>query len=290
MFGIISALGAASAWTYACYLWRKQTKYLSATQINITKNVIAFIIFSPVILTFDFHSNIKEIFILFLSGIIGISLGDTFYIISLKKLGTRRTLTIESLSPIIATVLGSLFLKEMLPFNVWIGIFIVSISLVGVVSQKMKSTLLITSDSDKKKGLIFAFLSVLCAVISASISRLVLTSSDLYPLQTTEIRLLGSIAALLPFLRKNWTYSVRKMPLSNRLSLLVATFFGTNIGILLQQNVFKLLPLGLGWTLLSTSPVMALFFARAEGDELNWNTYVLAATTILGIGIVFFKN
>ena len=57
--------------------------------------------------------------------------------------------------------------------------------------------------------------------------------------------------------------------------------------ILLQHNVFKLLPIGLGWTLLSTSPIMALFFARAEGEEVNWKTYVLTATTILGVGIVF---
>ena len=77
------------------------------------------------------------------------------------------------------------------------------------------------------------------------------------------------------------------MPLNNKLSLLYATFLGTNVGILLQQNVFKLLPIGLGWTLLSTSPVMALFFARAEGEEVNWKTYVLTATTILGVGIVF---
>ena len=287
MFGIVSALGAASSWTFACYLWRQQTKYFSAAQINITKNIIALIIFLPVILTFDFQSSFKEIFILFLSGIIGISLGDTFYIISLKKLGTRRTLTVEALSPIIATLLGSLFLKEMLPFKVWVGVLIVSISLVGVAFQKTLNNKYILLNNDRKKGFIFAFLSVLCAVIGAALSRLVLTNSDLNPFQTTEIRLIGSIVGLLPFLRKELTDSVKKLPLKNKLSLLYATFFGTNVGILLQQNVFKLLPIGLGWTLLSTSPIMALFFARAEGEKVNWKTYVLTATTILGVGIVF---
>ena len=287
MFGIISALGASSSWTFACYLWRQQTKYFSAAQINITKNLIALIIFSPVILSFDFQSSFKEIFILFLSGIIGISLGDTFYLISLKKLGTRRTLTVEALSPIIATVIGSLLLKEMLPFKVWIGVLIVCISLVGVAFQKTINNQDIVLNNDRKKGFIFAFLSVFCAVIAAALSRWVLINSDLNPFQTTEIRLLGSILGLLPFLRKELTDSVRKLPLKNKISLLYATFLGTNVGILLQQNVFKLLPIGLGWTLLSTSPLMALFFARAEGEELNWKTYLLTATTILGVGIVF---
>ncbi len=287
MFGIISALGAAGSWTYACYLWRQQTKYFSAAQINITKNIIAFIIFSPVILTFSFQSCIKDIFVLFLSGIIGISLGDTFYIISLKKLGTRRTLTVEALSPIIATVLGSLFLKEILPFTVWIGVFIVSISLVGVVFQKTITEQDITSNNLKNEGFMFAFLSVLCAVIAACLSRSVLTSSSLNPFQSTEIRLLGSIFGLIPVLRKGLGDAVGKIPLKNKLNLFFATFLGTNIGILLQQNVFKLLPIGLGWTLLSTSPVMALFFARAEGEKINWKTCALTATTMLGVGIVF---
>ena len=287
MLGILSALGAASSWTFACYLWRQQTKYFSAAQINITKNIIAFIIFSPVILTFDFQSSFNEIFVLLLSGTIGISLGDTFYIISLKKLGTRRTLTVEALSPIIATILGAIFLKEILPFKVWVGVFIVSISLVGVAFQKTINSQNITSNKDRKEGFVFAILSVLCAVIAAALSRFVLINSNLNPFQTTEIRLLGSIFALLPFLRKKLTYSVRKIPLKNKISLLFATFLGTNIGILLQQNVFKLLPIGLGWTLLSTSPVMALIFARVEGEEVNWKTYLLTATTILGVGIVF---
>jgi len=287
LLGILSALGAASSWTLACYLWRQQTKYFSAAQINITKNIIALIIFSPVILTFDFQSSFNEIFVLLLSGIIGISLGDTFYIISLKKLGTRRTLTVEALSPIIATILGSFFLKEILPFKVWVGVLIVCISLVGVAFQKTINNQDIALNNTRKEGFVFAFLSVLCAVIAAALSRWVLINSDLNPFQTTEIRLIGSIFGLLPFLRKDMIDSVRNLPVKHKFSLLYATFLGTNIGILLQQNVFKLLPIGLGWTLLSTSPVMALFFARAEGEEVNWKTYVLTATTILGVGIVF---
>ena len=287
MFGILSALGAASSWTYACYLWRKQTKYLSVLQINITKNIIAFIIFSPVILTFNFQSEFKEVFILLLSGIIGISIGDSFYIISLKKIGTRLTLTVEALSPVIATVLGALFLREMLSLKVFLGIIIVSISLIGVALQKTINHNNIISKTDKNIGFMFAFLSVLCAVIAAALSRLVLINYSLNTFQTTEIRLLGSIIGMFPVLQNNLIVSIKDLPAKNKLKILYATVLGTNIGILLQQNVFKLLPIGLGWTLLSTSPVIALFFARAEGEQLNWKTLVLTMTTILGVGIVF---
>ncbi len=287
MLGIVSALGAAGSWTYACYLWRQQTEYFSASQINITKNIIALIIFSPVILTFNFQSDFTEILILFVSGIIGISIGDTFYIIALQKLGTRRTLTVEALSPILATILGSTLLGENLSIKIWLGIFVVSISLIGVALQKTISNKYITFKIDKKKGFAFALLSVLCAVVAAALSRFVLIKSDLNPFQTTEIRLLGSIIGLLPFTRTSFINSILNIPLDSQFKLLYATFIGTNIGILLQQNVFKLLPIGLAWTLLSTSPVISLLFAKAEGEEVNWATLVLTATTILGVCIVF---
>ncbi len=287
MFGIISALAAASSWTYACHLWKIQTKYLLASQINIIKNIIAFIVFSPVLFTFEFHSNFKAITILLVSGILGIAIGDTFYIRSLKILGTRRTLTFEALSPIIATLLGAFLLNETLPIKIWLGIAIVSISLVGIAFQKTRNSQDIRFSSDKKKGYIFATLSVLCAVIAAILSRLVLISSDLNPFQTTEIRLFGSILALLPFMQNNITRSIKSLPFENIISLLLATILGTNIGILLQQNVFRILPIGIGWTLLSTSPLMALFFARSEGEEINWKTLVLTTMIILGVGTVF---
>ncbi len=285
MIGIFSAIGAASSWTYACYLWRQQTKYLSASQINIIKNIIAFIIFSPILFTFHFESSVREILILFVSGIIGIALGDTFYIISLKSLGTRRTLTFESASPIIAALLGSFLLNETLPFKMWLGVFIVSISLLGVSLQKKINNQDIITNINKNQGIAFALLSVLCAVVAATLSRLVLVNSDLNPFQTTEIRLFGGIIGLLPLIKYNFINLIKKLPYKNRFNLVYASFWGTNIGILLQQNVFKILPIGLGWTLLSTSPVIALFFARSEGDEVNWKNILLSATTLLGVAI-----
>ncbi len=286
MFGIIFALGAASSWTYACYLWRKQTKYLSASQINITKNIIAFLIFSPVILTLDFQHNLQEILILLLSGIIGISIGDTFYIMSLKKLGTRRTLTVEAFSPVIATLLGSILLHEILSLKSWVGTMIVTFSLIGVALDKTVEYKLGTVEKEKKLGFIFAFLSVLCAVSAATLSRLVLINSDLRPFQSTEIRLFGSIISLLPFMRNDLINSITELSFERKIRLVFATFLGTNIGILFQQYVFKLLPIGLGWTLLSTSPIISLFFARAEGEDFDWKTLALTITTILGVALV----
>ena len=64
---------------------------------------------------------------------------------------------------------------------------------------------------------------------------------------------------------------------------LLSIFLGTNLGILLQQIVFKTLPLGIGWTLLSTSPLISLFFAmKEEGRITKW---IIFFTTSLFLGL-----
>ena len=255
MIGILAALGAAFSWTCACFLWREQTKYLSARQLNLTKNVVALLIFSPALLTFNLQSNLREFCILLLSGAIGIAIGDSLYIIALRKLGTRRTVATESLSPILANTLGSILISETLPLKTWIGTLIVSASLVSSARQKTTSVNSEISGETSDNGFIYAFSSVLCAVLAAVLSRTVLVSSTLSPFQTTEIRLLGAIVILLPIVRGNLISLISKVPVSKRLKLLYGAILGTNIGILLQQTVFQVLPIGVGWTLLSTSPV-----------------------------------
>ena len=47
LIGIIAAFGAAISWTYACFVWRSQTEKYKSIDINLLKNIIAFLIFLP---------------------------------------------------------------------------------------------------------------------------------------------------------------------------------------------------------------------------------------------------
>ena len=129
LIGIIAAFGAAISWTYACFVWRSQTVKYKSIDINLVKNIIAFLIFLPALFNISFINDLKSIFLLLLSGIIGIGFGDTFYIKSLQVIGTRRTLSIETLSPLLAALSGEIFINENLALKSYIGIIIISISL-----------------------------------------------------------------------------------------------------------------------------------------------------------------
>ena len=286
LIGIFSAFGATLSWTYACSIWRAQTNIYKPIEINFLKNVIAFIIFSPFILIFNYSTHYKYIIILILSGIIGIGLGDTFYLKSLNLIGTRKTLSIEAISPLIAAITGSLFINESLNINAWIGIVIVTGALVNIIRKKsylLDKNLNYVRSSNSLDNYIYAFLSVLCAVIAAPLSRFVLTESDLTPILTTEIRLFGSIIFLGLITKMKLNFFISHFEKKEKYQFMISVFMGTNIGIFLQQIVFQSLPLGIGWTLLSTSPIVSLLFTKKEEGTLTHE--IIFSTFLLFMGI-----
>ncbi|WP_413678467.1 EamA family transporter [Prochlorococcus sp. MIT 0916] len=285
MIGFLAAISAVLSWTFACSIWRKESEKLLPRQINIYKNVLASIFFLPVVLTISWFSDVFSIFILMISGIVGISIGDTLYIKSLKIIGTRKTLSFEALTPIIATTLGAFSINEIYPQKVWIGSLIVSFSLLMIVRQN-------TFQKEYSKetnilGILCALGSVFCAVLAALMSRLILISSTLTPLQTTEIRLLSASLFLFLIFKKDFFVLInnRSITKQSHSCLVLSTLLGTNFGILFQQIVFKFLPIGIGWTLLSLSPVFALFISKKEGDIINKVTIFYSFLSFIGVAI-----
>ncbi len=271
MIGILSAFGAATSWTYACFIWRSQTQKYKSIDINLIKNIIAFIVFLPAFINLSSATELKYIFVLLFSGIIGIGLGDTFYLKSLQTIGTRKTLSLETLSPLMAAFLGKIFINENLTPKSWIGIIIVSISLFIILKKEVyfKEGNSPFSGKHNFKIYAFPFLSVLCAVLGGLSSRIVFLQSNLSPFLTTEIRLLGAIIFLITLKRFKINFFLNNIEKNQQKRFLLSIFLGTNVGIFLQQIVFKTLPIGIGWALLSTSPVISLFFAKKEEREIN---------------------
>ena len=285
MIGFFSAISAVCFWTFACSIWRSESEKLLPRQINIYKNVLASIFFLPVILSINWFSDINSIFVLVISGIVGIAIGDTLYINALKIIGTRQTLSFEALTPIFATTLATFTINDIYPQKVWIGSFIVSFSLFMIVRQNTYK-----HDQSKEKkffGVFCAIGSVLCAVIAALISRVVLISSTLTPLETTEIRLLSASIFLILIFKRDFFDLLRNTRLTkkNHSNLVLSSLLGTNFGILFQQIVFKSLPIGIGWTLLSLSPIFALFISNREGEKINRLTIIFSLLSFIGVGI-----
>ena len=285
--GILAGLVAALAWTVASSLWRGLSTSLNAIQLNGLKNGIACAALLPVLITLPWNGEGKSLMLLMMSGGIGISLGDSFYLAALKRLGTRRTLTLESLAPVAAATGGWFVMGEQLSVQGWAGALMVTTSVVLVALQQPPET---TRQRDRSgniqlQGLVLALLAVICGVAGAALSRTVLLSTALTPMQSAACRLLGGLLLLLPWLRFGARFPQPRPQTLRWPRVLAATVLGTILGILLQQVALQRLPLGIGITVLSTAPVMALLVARAEGDQLKPSVLLASTLAVTGVGL-----
>jgi drug/metabolite transporter (DMT)-like permease len=256
---------------------------MTAIRLNAMKNGLASLLFLPVLLTLPHNTEMQAVLLLLISGLIGIAVGDSFYLGALRRLGTRRTLTVEASGPVLASIAGVLVMGDSLGVKNGLGALLVS-SAVVLIALKAKKTN--QSDqggiaADLGPGLLLAFSAVICGLSGAFLARHVLISSDLTPLQTAAIRLLGGWLGLLPFLNGIW----RQTNLTRREQwrLVIATVVGTNGGILLQQVVLQSMPVGEGVTLMATAPVMALFLGRMEGDPIQLSGVAAAGLALAGV-------
>ncbi|KGF97055.1 hypothetical protein EU96_1696 [Prochlorococcus marinus str. MIT 9302] len=288
MIGILAAFGASISWTYACFIWRSQTQKYKSIDINLIKNIIAFLIFIPAFINLSSATELNYIFILLISGIIGIGLGDTFYLKSLQTIGTRKTLSVETLSPLIASLAGKIFINENLTPKSWIGIIIVSISLLIILNKgnEFKEGNSHFLEKNNYEIYTFPFFSVLCAVLGGLFSRMVFIQSNLSPFLTTEIRLLGAIIFLITLKRFKINFFFKNLERNQQKRFLLSIFLGTNLGILLQQIVFKTLPIAIGWALLSTTPVISLFFAKNEEREITKKIIFFTCFLFFGLTLI----
>ncbi|MDG2191821.1 MAG: EamA family transporter [Synechococcus sp. cluster2_bin.209] len=274
-----AALAAAMAWTTASALWRSLSQFGTAIELNGLKNGLALLFFLPFLFTLPWTDQTGAIVVLLLSGVIGIAAGDSFYLGGLRRLGTQRALTVEAIGPVLASMGGVLMMGDTVRPAAWAGALLVSCAVVLVAQQSKASS----ATNGTAFGLLLCVLAVMCGLSGAFLSRHVLITSSLSPMQTAAVRLLGGWLGLLPLLRGR--LSPKHLPKGVMAKVVLATLLGTNLGIVLQQIVFQSLPVGQGITLMSTAPVMALFLHRLEGESLQWQGVVAGLLAVSGVAL-----
>ena len=275
MTGQFAALGAALAWTLASGLWRSLSHQGSALALNAWKNGMASLIFLPVLVSFPWLDNRDAVPWLLLSGVVGIAAGDSFYLAALRRLGTRRTLTVEALGPVLASVGSVVLMGEALSPQAWVGAAMVTTAVALVAGSSVDL-------SRDRAGLALALMAVICGLAGAFLAREVLSTTALTPLQTASVRLCGGWLGLVPLLRPRAEAALPWIR-ARRGRVLLATLLGTNLGILLQQMVFQQMAVGPGVTLMSTAPVMALLIGRFEGDPIQPWGVAAALLAVAGV-------
>ncbi|NJM88411.1 MAG: DMT family transporter [Hydrococcus sp. RU_2_2] len=286
-----AALGAAFLWAASSSIYALLGQRIPPLQLNLLKGLIAiaFIFFTLIVVaqkTPEF--DLLPVSFLLLSGAIGIGLGDTAYFSALNCLGARRTLLLETLAPPMTAILAFVFLGESLKAVAWCGILLTILGVAWVITERTVS--LVVSSANPMQGIIWAILAAIAQASGAVLSRFALIESDISPLWSTLLRLVGGSAIvifLLLFSRPRqgvegiqWT--------GKSIAIIILTAFGsTYLGIWLQQTSLKFAPAGIAQTLTATSPLFVLPIAFWLGEKISFRAVLGVLIAVVGIGILF---
>ena len=281
LIGALAALAAALCWTLASSLWRRLPTSLSGAELNLLKNWLALVMLLPLVVGRAWPVAPGPLLLLALSGVLGIAVGDSLYFAALRRLGTRRTLTIDAGGPAVASLGGMVWLAEVPEPLHWLGLGLITLALLLVAGQRAGDA---AAGRQQLQGVLLALGALLCGSAGALVSRAALRDGAFDPLQSALVRVLAAGLVLLPLLRgwraRDWGPwpSARRWPLG-----LLATLLGTTLGIALQQLALQRLPGGMAVALLATAPLMAIPLAHLEGDQPGWRGWLAALLALSGV-------
>lgn len=291
--GEVAALSAALIWATSTTIYSRCGAKAPAVFLNLFKGSLATIMLATsVVLLADAtpHLSVTEWLWLAGSGVIGISVGDSAYFASLKRIGPNRTLLVESMAPPLTGILALLFLSEALPVSAWLGIGLTMSGIFWVMTEHTPKAPL------SMPGLGFACLAALSQATGVVMSRHVMTATGITPLWAALVRLAAASIALwlvLPIIKpgiignaESWR-SIGKGKQGFTLFCL-AVFLGTFLGIWLQQASLKLTNAAIAQTLLSVSPLFALIIARLSGQKVSRRSVIGSCVTVIGIALFFW--
>jgi len=289
--GGLAALTAAFLWALASVWFTRLGSHLSVIEVNFLKGMLALILL--VITLYLSGGGLQSIpanalGLLLVSGVIGITLGDSAYLQALQHLGPRRTLLLATLAPPMVGLIAWGVLGETLAWTAWLGILLTVAGIAWVILER-------TSDSapafDLKLGLLFGFLAALSQSVALVLSRVALTRTSVDSLQSTILRLAAAVVVLAV-----WSLLRRKPLLSRTVfqaqphlwaTLGAATFIGTYLAMWLQQVSISLAPAGIVQTLLSASPLFILSIAALQGQKITPRAVLGALLALGGVALLF---
>jgi len=278
--GVVASVGAALCWTTTAALLKigsSKTQPLLANAIRVAAATVGSLLL--VFFTGEVNGlltpNLGAFIAAFTAGLLGIVLGDTLYIYSLKMVGVARAMPVANTYPLFSTLGAFLFLGEKITLSVIIGALVIIFGL------------WLISPSGEREGSFTVksfFLTLLCAPIWGAGILLLGYALNYYSVVALNAVRLPFLALILVGFAYARGYNHAKLDRRTLLILASAGILGLSIGNLLllvgmdSIGVAKAVPLS------STSPLFSTIVGRVFlREHVGLRVYLSAALIVLGI-------
>lgn len=290
------ALVTAIGWVGSSVMYEKASRKMTGLPINIMKITFTLLVLSIITLNtrgmaLPFDAPPKTRIFLFISGIIGLFIGDYFLFKAYTTIGARVTLLLTTLTPIIVSVFGFLFLKEILTMLQFFAILVTCVGIMLVVLYPKKKEMNTEKNITIKfpvKGLIYGIIAVLMDAFGIIFTKAGSSGYDSFA--TTQTRAIPALIAFILYItyRKEWK-NVKEC--INDKSILFYTFMGTimaTMGMCALVEAMKYAKIGIVSTLASTSPIMIIPFSIIFFKEKVSKREVIGAiVSFTGVALLF---
>ncbi|MEM9101069.1 MAG: DMT family transporter [Pseudomonadota bacterium] len=289
-WGEIASALTAMFWAISVLLFSRYGRNIPAVTLNLYKNSLAFVFL--IIVAFILQPPITwtwlDLFILGLSGVIGISLGDTAFFEALNRLGAQITASSQSIGPPLTAFIAFLVLDETLLPQEWLGMMLTVIGVFLVLRfshQQEKNIDQTLNQRTFRIGLVMALIASLCQAIAIIVIRS--TMQDIDVVTGTLTRLAPAILVLYASaLLRRGTLHFGDVVVGSRAFIMVtiAAFVGTFLCLLLMSSGAKYAKAGVSTAIMSTYPVWVIVLSFVIYRERT-RTPVIGATLLAITGI-----
>lgn len=282
--GIIVALLSAASWAFATVVFDRIGKVVPYVGITFLKGIFSIILMIVLLIfTGGLHDiGIWEFSFLALSGIIGISLGDSLFFKSLQDLGAKVQVIFFLLGQIFTMILSLLLLGELLSLEQYIGAVVLLTGIVIVIWGKQDN------HPNKVRGIMCGLLSILCFSVSAIMVKMAIAEVEV--ITATFYRMLFGTIFTLGFgvVGKQLPSWIKPLKDKRLLILFILNVFViTYGGFLLSMVAIKLISVSLVSVLGTTEPVFVLLFAYLINKEKIAKQEVIGTMiTLIGLFII----
>ena len=272
--GEIASLGAALCWAIGLNLFRHDVQGIGARPVNLFKGIIGTTLFLLCVAVAGVGTiPAKAQWSLALSGIVGLSLGDTLLFLALGQLGAHRTALFAVLGPVLTAVGGFVLLDEALRAQQILGILLAAAGVAMVVYFRGRTP----SGPIPVRGIVYGLLASACQAGGVLLAKEGLHETD--ALTGTTLRLAAATAALcvVAAVRRDLMPDLGKLVKAPVLRRLVpGALIGTFGGLWLMLLGIKHTESAVANALHSTTPLFTMPIA------LFWLRERLGVVAILG--------
>ena len=285
--GDFYAILTALCWSCGVIFFEIAGRVLNSLQISLLKNIVGVLGFiSFIILQGDPFPDFigQEYFILIISGIIGVAIGDILFLASLRRIGSSLSAIVSTGYTISIFILAFLMFGEVISFISYIGGVLVILGVViGTIDRDLERT-----PKEILYGVSFGLLANLCTAYSVLLLRPIMDVHPVVPIALVRFSI-GMIISAFGILYLNGKLALRETILKgfSNYNLLAGAFFGTFLSVIFWLAGFKFTLAGRAAIYNQLSTIFIILLASVFlNQQMTKRKWVAVSLALMGSFIV----